>query len=71
MLALLLLAVEPCSHLIPSPVRLISLAYEIGVALGLEGMTKAGLEKGDMIVNPSWRTRYDEMLLVGSSIKQG
>ena len=63
-LALLLLAVAPCSPVIPSTVRLIAMAYEIGLALGFDSNAKAALQLGPDLAQPWWREKLDELLLV-------
>lgn len=66
-LALLILALQPaqpgqlCG---PSPVRLISLAYETGKALGLEGLARAAVKRGAQMCEPWWAPMLERVLLV-------
>jgi len=63
-LAFLLLSVAHCSPIVPSPMRLIAMAYELGLALGYESNQRSALELGDDLALPCWRVKLDEMLLV-------
>lgn len=65
-LALLLLAVAPCSPIVPTSTRLISMAYEIGLALGYGSTEQSALSLGEELAQPWWRTKLDELLLVSS-----
>lgn len=65
-LALLIGTTAGTTPELPSRSRIISIAYEIGKALGMESNTLAGLEMGEELCQPWWRERYEEMLLVRS-----
>lgn len=67
-LALLIGSAAGSHPKLPSVTRMISLAYELGQALGLESNTLAGLEMGDELCQPWWKERYEEMLLVSCSL---
>jgi hypothetical protein len=67
-LALMLLAVAPCSPIVPSPMRSIALAYEVGLALGYASNQQSALALGLDLAEPWWRAKLDEMLLVSSRI---
>jgi len=66
-LALLILALQPvqpeqmCG---PSPLRLISLAYETGKALGFEGLARAAAKRPAQMCEPWWSEMLERVLLV-------
>lgn len=70
-LALLILALQPaqpgqlCG---PSPLRLISLAYETGKALGLESLARAAVKRGAQMCEPWWAPMLERVLLVSFSL---
>lgn len=65
--ALLILAlcpVHPGQMSGPSPLRLISLAYEIGSALGMEAMSRSAAKRTAQLCEPWWSEMLDRVLLV-------
>ena len=64
MLALLILSLQPATTGAATAVRLISLAYEMGAALGMEANVEAALRHPDQLCEPWWKSRLEEILLV-------
>jgi hypothetical protein len=69
-LALLILALQPaqpgqiCG---PSPLRLISLAYETGKALGLDSIARAAVKRSAQLREPWWSAMLERVLLVSGA----
>jgi hypothetical protein len=63
-LALLILALSPGATTAPSTLRTLATAFEIGIALGLESKTQAGIRSLDLLYQPLFVNRLDEILLV-------
>ena len=68
--ALLILALcpaHPGQMSVPSPLRLISLAYEIGSALGMEATSRSAAKRTAQLCEPWWSEMLDRVLLVSHS----
>ena len=68
-LALLICSLAPAqpsdtSHASRSPLRLISMAYQMGCSMALEVEARAILRMGDALKEPWWKERLGRVMLV-------
>jgi hypothetical protein len=52
----------------PTALRLVSLAYDIGLSLGLEALARVALRHGDELCHPWFDERMELVLLVSDSV---
>lgn len=64
MTGFLILALDRPSTLLPSSVRLIALARDVGESLGLEAREEVELKRGEDLLSPSWESTLEDLLLV-------